>query len=47
MKIEDIRLGAPLVTTDGLRGRVVAIEKEGGLWLETAGELKSTTNFRS
>ena len=35
MRIEDIRLGMPLVTTGGLRGRVVAIEKEGGMWLET------------
>jgi len=36
MKIEDIRLGMPLVTSGGLHGQVVAIEKEGGLWLETA-----------
>ena len=35
MKIEDIRLGMSLVTTGGLHGQVVAIEKEGGLWLET------------
>ena len=34
--IEDIRLGMSLVTSGGLHGRVVAIEKEGGLWLETA-----------
>jgi hypothetical protein len=36
MKIEDVRLGMPLVTTGGLHGQVVAIEREGGLWLETA-----------
>ena len=36
MKIEDIRLGMPLVTTGGLHGQVVAIEKEGGMWIETA-----------
>ena len=35
MKIEDIRLGMPLVTTGGICGQVVAISKEGGLWLET------------
>lgn len=36
MKIEDIRLGMSLVTTGGLHGQVVAIEKEGGMWIETA-----------
>lgn len=36
MKIEDIRLGMSLATTGGICGQVVAIEKEGGLWLETA-----------
>ena len=36
MKIEDIRLGMPLVTTGGIPSTVVAISKEGGLWLETA-----------
>ena len=35
MKIEDVRLGMPPVTTGGLRGQVVAMEIEGGLWLET------------
>lgn len=34
--IEDIRLGMELVTSGGLRGWVVTIEKEGGLVLETA-----------
>jgi len=36
MKIEDIRLGMLLVTSGGIQGKVVAISKEGGLWLETA-----------
>ena len=36
MKIEDIRLGMSLVTTGGMHGQVVAIEKEGGMWIETA-----------
>ena len=35
MKIEDIRLGMPLVTSGGICGKVVTITKEGGLWLET------------
>ena len=35
MKIEDIRLGMSLVTSGGIGGTVVAISKEGGLWLET------------
>ena len=36
MKIEDIRLGMPMVSASGIPGTVVAISKEGGLWLETA-----------
>ena len=36
MKIEDVRLGMPLVTTGGIPSTVVAISKEGDLWLETA-----------
>lgn len=35
ISIEDIRLGMKLVTTGGIQGKVVAISKEGGLWLET------------
>lgn len=35
MKIEDIRLGMPMVSASGIPGTVVAISKEGGLWLET------------
>lgn len=40
MKIEDIRLGMSLVTTGGIPGTVVAISKEGGLWLETADRMR-------
>ena len=36
MDIEAIRLDMPLVTSGGIKGKVVAISKEGGLWLETA-----------
>lgn len=36
MDIEAIRLDMPLVTSGNIRGKVVAISKEGGLWLETA-----------
>ena len=36
MDIEAIRLDMPLVTSGGICGNVVAISKEGGLWLETA-----------
>ena len=36
MDIEAIRLDMPLVTSGGIQGKVVAISKEGGLWLETA-----------
>ena len=36
MDIEKIRLNMPLVTSGGIQGKVVAISKEGGLWLETA-----------
>lgn len=35
MDIEAIRLDMPLVTSGGICGNVVAISKEGGLWLET------------
>ena len=35
ISIEDVRLGMPLVTSGGIQGKVVAISKEGGLWLET------------
>jgi hypothetical protein len=35
MKIEDIRLGMPMVSASGIPGTVVAISKEGGPWLET------------
>jgi len=35
ISIEDVRLGMELVTTGGIQGKVVAISKEGGLWLET------------
>lgn len=40
MKIEDVRLGMSLVTTGGIPGTVVAISKEGGLWLETADRMR-------
>ena len=40
MKIEDVRLGMPLVTTGGIPSTVVAISKEGGLWLETADRMR-------
>ena len=36
MDIEKIRLNMPLITSGGIQGKVVAISKEGGLWLETA-----------
>jgi hypothetical protein len=36
MDITDIRLNMPLITSGGIQGKVVAISKEGGLWLETA-----------
>lgn len=36
MDITDIRLDMPLITSGGIQGKVVAISKEGGLWLETA-----------
>jgi preprotein translocase subunit YajC len=36
ISIEDVRLGMELVTSGGIQGKVVAISKEGGLWLETA-----------
>lgn len=36
MDIEKIRLNMSLVTSGGICGNVVAISKEGGLWLETA-----------
>jgi hypothetical protein len=36
MDIEKIRLNMPLVTSGDIQGKVVAITKEGGLWLETA-----------
>ena len=40
MKIEDIRLGMLLVTSGGIQGKVVAISKEGGLWLETEDRMR-------